>query len=54
MHRTLWCCDGLTRTVELAALIVANLDQVVEHLDAGAVVVLEVDRIRIRRLPIVP
>jgi predicted nuclease of predicted toxin-antitoxin system len=46
--------QGQRRAVELAALIVANLDQVVEDLDAGAVVVLEADRIRIRRLPIVP
>lgn len=46
--------QGQRRAVELAALIVANLDQVAEDLDAGAVVVLEADRIRIRRLPIVP
>lgn len=46
--------QGQRRAVELAALIVANLDQVVEDLDAGAVVVLEAERIRIRRLPIMP
>lgn len=46
--------QGQRRAVEVAALIVANLDQVAEDLEAGAVVVLESDRIRIRRLPIVP
>jgi predicted nuclease of predicted toxin-antitoxin system len=44
--------QGQRRAVEVAALIVANLDQVSEDLDAGAVVVVEADRIRIRRLPI--
>jgi hypothetical protein len=44
--------QGQRRAVEVAALIVANLDQVAEDLDAGAVVVVEADRIRIRRLPI--
>ncbi len=33
-------------------LLVANLPEVTEHLEAGAVVVIEPQRVRVRRLPI--
>lgn len=36
----------------LAAVIVANLDDVSDDLEAGAIVVLEDERVRIRRLPL--
>lgn len=36
----------------LAGLLVANLEQVVQDLESGAIVVVLDDRIRIRRLPI--
>ena len=36
----------------LAAVIVANLDEVSDDLEAGAIVVLEDERVRIRRLPL--
>ncbi|MGL5818835.1 MAG: DUF5615 family PIN-like protein [Phycicoccus sp.] len=42
------------RVVEQAEVILANLQAVTDDLDAGAVVVLGDDRLRIRRLPIVP
>jgi predicted nuclease of predicted toxin-antitoxin system len=35
-----------------AALILANLDQVAADIDAGAIVVLEATRVRVRRLPV--
>jgi predicted nuclease of predicted toxin-antitoxin system len=35
-----------------AALVLANLDQVLADLEAGAIVVLEATRVRIRRLPV--
>lgn len=35
-----------------AETLLANLDDVAAHLEAGAVVVLAEDRIRIRRLPV--
>lgn len=35
----------------LAAVVVANLDNVSDDLEAGAIVVLEDERVRIRRLP---
>jgi predicted nuclease of predicted toxin-antitoxin system len=46
--------QGQRRARQLAALILANLDEVAEDLNAGAVVVLDADRIRVRRLPIRP
>ncbi len=42
------------RAAELAALILANLDEVAEDLDSGAIVVLGQQRIRVRRLPVRP
>lgn len=36
----------------LAAVVIANLDYVSDDLDAGAIVVLEDERVRIRRLPL--
>ena len=42
------------RAVELAALILANFDEVSEDLAIGAIVVLGQRRIRVRRLPIRP
>lgn len=36
----------------IAEIVVANLDEVVEDLEAGAIVVLEDERVRIRRLPL--
>jgi predicted nuclease of predicted toxin-antitoxin system len=43
--------QGERRAAQIAALLAANLDSVAEDLDAGAIVVLEADRVRIRRLP---
>lgn len=37
-----------------AALLLANLEQLAEDLDAGAIVVIGEDRIRVRRFPVVP
>ncbi|MEX2627870.1 MAG: DUF5615 family PIN-like protein [Ilumatobacteraceae bacterium] len=42
------------RALEIAALILANLDDVAEDLRAGAIVVIDDDRVRIRRLPLRP
>ena len=42
------------RASEIATLIVANLGAVADDLVAGAVVVLDDDRIRIRSLPFRP
>lgn len=39
---------------EIAALIVANLAAITNELDAGALVVIDDDRIRIRSLPFRP
>jgi predicted nuclease of predicted toxin-antitoxin system len=43
--------QGQRRAREIAALILANLDDVTEDLQRGAVVVLDADRIRVRALP---
>lgn len=40
------------RAQALAFLLLANLDDLAEHLEAGSIVVLEERSIRIRRLPI--
>ena len=40
------------RAIELAGLLLANLDAVANDLDDGAIVVVEDERIRVRRLPI--
>ena len=42
------------RACEIAALILANLAAIANDLDAGALVVIDDDRIRIRRLPFRP
>ncbi len=42
------------RPLAQASLLLANLEQLVEDLDAGAIVVIGDDRIRVRRLPIEP
>ena len=42
------------RAVEVAALILANLEVIAEDLEGGAIVVLDDDRLRIRRLPLRP
>lgn len=40
------------RAQALAFLLLANVDNLAEHLEAGSLVVLEERRVRIRRLPI--
>jgi predicted nuclease of predicted toxin-antitoxin system len=42
------------RVTEMGAIILANIDTVVEDLRCGAIVVLTEDSIRIRRLPVLP
>ncbi len=42
------------RAAQVADLLVANLPQLQEDLDAGAVVVIRDDTVRIRRLPLPP
>lgn len=42
------------RASEIAALVLVNLEAVAVDLDAGAVVVFDEDRLRIRRLPFRP
>lgn len=42
------------RAAEQAAVILANLGMAAEDLDAGAVVVLSDEWMRIRRLPLLP
>lgn len=42
---------GRRRASEQAALLLANLDAIAEHLETGAIVVLEDERIRVRQLP---
>jgi predicted nuclease of predicted toxin-antitoxin system len=44
--------SGNRHAVEVAALVLANLDAVSADLDAGAIVVLEQRRLRIRALPL--
>ena len=40
------------RAIEITELLMANLDAVADDLDLGAIVVVEDERIRVRRLPI--
>ena len=40
------------RAAEISELLLANLDAVADELDQGAIVVVEDERIRVRRLPI--
>ena len=42
------------RASQIAALVLANLDAVADDLDAGAFVVLDDDRVRVRSLPFRP
>jgi predicted nuclease of predicted toxin-antitoxin system len=42
------------RVAKIGRIILANLDAVTADLEAGAVVVLTEDAIRIRRLPVLP
>jgi predicted nuclease of predicted toxin-antitoxin system len=42
------------RASEVAALILANLDAVLEDLESGSIVVLDTTRVRVRRLPFRP
>lgn len=42
------------RAAEVAELLLLNLPAVTEELEAGAIVVLDDDRIRVRRLPLRP
>jgi predicted nuclease of predicted toxin-antitoxin system len=42
------------RPADQAALLQANLPQLVGPLDAGSIVVIQPDRIRIRALPLIP
>lgn len=44
--------QGGRRSHEIAALILANIDAIADDLQAGAIVVLENKRIRIRSLPL--
>ena len=46
--------QGERRAAQIAALVLANLDAVSDDLAAGAIVVLETDRVRVRRLPLRP
>ncbi len=46
--------QGDRRAAQIAALVLANLEAVSEDLVAGAIVVLEADRVRVRRLPLWP
>jgi predicted nuclease of predicted toxin-antitoxin system len=42
------------RVTEMGKIILANIEAVAEDLQAGAIVVLAEDSIRIRRLPVLP
>lgn len=46
--------QGQRRAVDLVGLLEANLDTVAEDLNSGAIVVIDADRIRVRRLPLRP
>ncbi|MCE9622651.1 MAG: DUF5615 family PIN-like protein [Actinomycetia bacterium] len=46
--------QGQRRAAEVVALLVANLEAVSADLETGAVVVLDADRVRVRRLPLRP
>ena len=50
----LWRSQVHRRAEQMAALLIANLPAVADDLDAGAVVVITDDAIRVRRLPILP
>jgi hypothetical protein len=53
-HPVLFRRQGQRRVTDLAMLLEANLPTVVEDLDSGAIVAIDADRIRIRRLPLAP
>jgi predicted nuclease of predicted toxin-antitoxin system len=42
------------RPADQAALLKTNLPQIVEALEAGSIVVIQPDRLRIRALPLIP
>lgn len=44
--------QGQRRAAEVIALLAANLEAVLADLETGAVVVLDADRVRVRRLPL--
>lgn len=46
--------QGQRRASDVAALLLTNLDALIDDLDAGAVVVFDADRVRVRRLPMQP
>ncbi len=46
--------QGQRSASEVVALLLANIDAVIDDLDAGAVVVFDADRVRVRRLPMQP
>ena len=46
--------QGDRRAAQIASLVLANLEAVSEDLAAGAIVVLETDRVRVRHLPLRP
>ncbi|MGF1596171.1 MAG: DUF5615 family PIN-like protein [Acidimicrobiales bacterium] len=46
--------QGRRRAAEVASLLLANLDVIAADLEAGAIVVFDEDRIRIRSLPLSP
>lgn len=43
---------GRRRAAKQAALLLANLDAIAAHLETGAIVVLQDERIRVRQLPL--
>ena len=42
------------RPADQAALLKANLPQLIDALEAGSIVVIQPDRVRIRALPLIP